>query len=126
MADRDAAPDAVTLGLRIREARRNKELGLREVARHLDRTPSYISDIENDRRTPSEDVIRQLADELDLEFEELMALAGRLGSDADRYLRRRPAATTLFRRIYESDLSDAEIQKLVQRAEKLARERDRD
>jgi transcriptional regulator with XRE-family HTH domain len=103
-----------TLGDSIRAARTDKGMKLRELARRVDRTPSYISDIENDRRIPSEDVLRHIAEELDLDFEELMARAGRFGSDAERYLRRSPAATTLFRRIQERNLNDAEIRQLME------------
>src|SRR5437899_1628715 len=99
MANRDHE----TLGEHIRKARANN-MSLRELARRLSRTPSYISDIENDRRTPSEEVLRQLANELGEQFEVLMALAGRVGTEAERYLKRSPAATTLFRKIYEKSL----------------------
>lgn len=102
-----------TLGELIRRARTEREMRLRELARRLKRTPSYLSDIENDRRVPAEDVLRGIASELDLDFEHLMALAGRFGSDAGRYLRRTPAATTLFRRIQEQNLSDEEIRLLI-------------
>lgn len=108
-----------TLGETIRAARTAKEMKLRELARCVDRTPSYISDIENDRRIPSEDVLRRLAEELDLDFEELMARAGRFGSDAERYLRRSPAATTLFRRIQERNLTDEEIRQLMEEIDEL-------
>jgi transcriptional regulator with XRE-family HTH domain len=103
-----------TLGEVIRQARTAKGMKLRELARRVDRTPSYLSDIENDRRIPSEDVLQRIADELDLDFEDLMARAGRFGSDAERYLRRSPAATTLFRRIQERNLSDEEIRSLME------------
>jgi transcriptional regulator with XRE-family HTH domain len=47
---------AKTLGQVIRDARVAAGTTLREFARTLDITPSYQSDIENDRRIPSEDV----------------------------------------------------------------------
>ena len=103
----------MTLGETIRAARTAQGMKLREVARRVGRAPSYISDIENDRRIPSEDVLRRLTQELGLDFEQLMALAGRFGSDTQRYLRRTPAATTLFRRIHEQNLSNEEIHRLI-------------
>lgn len=39
-----------TLGGRVRRARVEAGFGLRELARRLGKTPSYLSDIENDRR----------------------------------------------------------------------------
>jgi transcriptional regulator with XRE-family HTH domain len=92
---------------------------LRELGRQIGRTPSYISDIENDRRVPSEDVLRRISEVLDLDFEDLMARAGRFGIGAERYLRRSPAATTLFRRMHEEKLTDEEIRRLTQSIEEL-------
>jgi transcriptional regulator with XRE-family HTH domain len=98
-------------------------LGLRELARHLGKTPSYLSDIENDRRVPSEQVLRALSRELPVEFDELMALAGRFGEDAERYLRRSPAAAMLLRRISASRLGEQELGELLRKAEQLGRKK---
>lgn len=108
-----------TLGARVRQARVGEKLGLRELARRLKKTPSYLSDIENDRRIPSEEVLRDISRELPLEFEELMTLAGRFGEEAQRYLQRSPAAAALFRRITESKLGEEDLGKLIQRAKQL-------
>lgn len=94
---------------------------LRELGRSVERTPSYISDIENDRRIPSEDVLRRISEVLDLDFEDLMARAGRFGTEAERYLRRTPAATTFFRRMHERNLTDEEVRQLTERLEELRR-----
>lgn len=102
-----------TLGEFIRTARTARGMRLRELGRQLDLAPSYISDIENDRRIPSEDVLRRISEVLELDFEDLMARAGRFGTGAERYLRRSPAATTLFRRIHEENLTDEEIRRLM-------------
>jgi transcriptional regulator with XRE-family HTH domain len=109
----------MTLGAFIRGARIAKGLKLRGLALRLDVTPSYVSDIENDRRVPSEDVLGKVAAELDLEFSNLVARAGRLPAGAERYMRQTPAATTLFRRITEQRFSEEEIQELMTRADEL-------
>src|SRR5579875_3442536 len=88
-----------TLGEVIRDARVAAGVSLREFARSLGITPSYQSDIENDRRIPSEDVLKKIAGSLSLDFEELMALGGRFGENAERYLRRHPTAGALFRKL---------------------------
>jgi transcriptional regulator with XRE-family HTH domain len=116
-----AEPGRKTVGETIREARTGRRMPLRELARRIELTPSYISDIENDRRIPSEDALHRISDVLLLDFEDLMARAGRFGTDAERYLRRTPAATTLFRRIHEENLTDDEIRQLTQRIEELRR-----
>jgi transcriptional regulator with XRE-family HTH domain len=106
-----------SLGDVLRDARVAADLSLRQLATKLGITPSYISDIENNRRVPSEDVLRQFAETFDLKFDELMALAGRVGNDAERYLRQHPTAGVLFRRISDQHLSEDELKKLVEHVE---------
>ena len=101
MANVQEVNSPISLGARIRLARLNKHLGLRELARQLDMAPSYLSDIENDRRTPAESVLRALAAVLDQSLDELMALGGRIGDEAERYVRTTPAAALLLRRLSE-------------------------
>lgn len=108
-----------TLGECIRDARVAKKLSLRDVTSVLEIAPSYLSDIENDRRVPSEDVLRSLSKHLDLDFDDLMARAGRLGDKAERYLKRTPAAGVLFRRISESNLAPEQVERLVKQVDKL-------
>lgn len=60
----------------IRKARIKCKLGLRELARKIDISPSYLSEIENDMKpAPSNDVIERLADELLLDYNKLLILA---------------------------------------------------
>jgi transcriptional regulator with XRE-family HTH domain len=112
-----------TLGDVIREGRAAKDIKLRELARRLDVTPSYVSDIENNRRVPSEEVLAKIGTELDLDYGDLVARAGRLGSDAERYMRETPVATTLFRRISKERLTEAELRQLMERVEELRGDR---
>jgi transcriptional regulator with XRE-family HTH domain len=113
-----------TLGTVIRDARVKGGRTLREFAKLLDITPSYQSDIENDRRVPAEEVLKKTADLLALSFEELMARAGRIGEDAERYLRRHPAAGALFRRLTEANAPDAVLRKMIEEAEEFKRKKE--
>jgi transcriptional regulator with XRE-family HTH domain len=106
-----------SLGDVIRDARVAAKKGLREFSRELDIAPSYLSDIENDRRVPAEDVLRNIAASLGLNFDDLMALAGRFGDKTERYLRRTPEAGRLLRKISEKNLSDSEVRKLSEKAD---------
>ena len=81
----------MSLGDIINSARLDKGIGLRSLARELDIAASYLSDIENDRRVPSEVVLRNMARLLDLDIDLLMQQAGRLGEDAEHYLREKPS-----------------------------------
>ena len=92
-----------TLGDEVRAGRIRKDMSLRELARQVDLTPSYLSDIENDRRIPSEEVLKVLAEVIDLDFDRLMGLAGRFGDEAERLLRRTPTSGLLFRRLAQRE-----------------------
>jgi transcriptional regulator with XRE-family HTH domain len=111
-----------SFGETLREARVKKGVSLRSLASELSITPSYLSDIENDRRIPSEDVLQQLATLLDLNFDDLMAQAGRLGEEAERYLKHQPTAVKLFRRISESNLGEEDLKKLLRAVDDVRKE----
>lgn len=114
-----ANADGRSLGEVLRDARVVASLSLRDVAKKLDLAPSYLSDIENDRRVPSEDVLGRLAEELGLKVDDLMARAGRVGDQAERYMKRHPAAGVLFRRISDKRLADDDLKKLLTQVEKM-------
>lgn len=74
-------------GDRIHCARTAKGLSIRELAHLADIDYTYVSKIENTRlhHIPSEGVIERLAQALDLDKVELLALTGQLGA-GDRQL----------------------------------------
>lgn len=104
--------DELSLGEILRQARIEKGVSLRGLARQLSITPSYLSDIENDRRVPAEEVLQRMADFLGLAFDDLMTRAGRFGEQTEQYMRKQPEAVRLFRRISEADLSEAALREL--------------
>ena len=81
-----------------------------------------MSDIENDRRVPAEDILQKIASELALSFDDLMGLAGRFGEGVERYVKRQPAAGVLFRRISQANLSNEALKRLSEETEKLSEE----
>jgi len=114
-----------SLGDRIREARTAKKLTLRKLATLLDKSPSYVSDIENDRRIPSEAVLREACDIVSLDFDQMMALAGRFGDRTQRQLRKTPSLGTLLRRLADlpPDKMEAVIGSTLERLDKPPRKR---
>jgi transcriptional regulator with XRE-family HTH domain len=112
------ANDNRTLGEVIHDGRAKLKLSLRDVTKKLDITPSYISDIENNRRIPSEEVLAKLADLLELDYDDLMARAGRFGEDAVRYMKRTPAAGVLFRRLAEGKASGETVEEILKYADR--------
>lgn len=120
MADRNDQ----TLGDLIREARVATKRSLRDVAKTLEIAPSYLSDIENDRRVPAEEILRKMAALFSLDYDDLMARIGRFGERAERYLKRHPAAGVLFRQISDANLPDDALKQLLRQAEQLNKKRD--
>ena len=109
----------MSVGDIVNEARVRKRLGLRALARELNIAPSYLSDIENDRRVPSEAVLRDMARVLELDFDQLMQEAGRLGEGAEQFLRDNQLAGRLFRRMAQSQLDQEALEKLMSSLEEL-------
>ncbi len=119
-------PSGATLGQQIRDARVTAGMPLRALARQLEVAPSYMNDIENDRRVPSEAVLRRIASELDLDADLLLAAAGRVGEGAREYIRANPTAGVLFRRMSDAGLDEQSVKKLLRQAEQMISKRDKD
>ena len=65
---------------------------------------------------PSEEVLGKLTKLLDLDYDDLMARAGRFGEDAVRYMMKTPAAGVLFRRLAEKEASGKTIEEILKYA----------
>ena len=94
----------MTFGEAITQARKDRTLSQKQVAAGTLKedgiaiSPQYLNDIEHDRRNPpSEYIVRQLADTLDLELDYLLFLAGRFPSDVLEMSRNRSDITTAMR-----------------------------
>ena len=75
-------------GDRIRKRRQEKNLGLRETARKLQGSASYLSRLESgdEPNPPSEAFIRKLAVILDENPNDLMGLAGRISKEVESFV----------------------------------------
>ncbi len=75
-----------------REAKKalDKTFSLRQVAQRIEVEPSYLSKVERGSEVPSEQKIRRIATELDLDPDILLALAGKVSSDLQQVIRKRP------------------------------------
>ncbi|MGJ5814461.1 helix-turn-helix domain-containing protein [Paludibaculum fermentans] len=105
------------LAKRIRELRDLKDLSLREFARQLGNiSPAHVSDIENGRRNPSDELLRKMAVVLGVEFEELHKLDDRLPLEELRNaLRLDPALGFALRKMTEEKVSSEELLTLAAR-----------
>lgn len=74
---------ASELGQRIRDARQQQGLGLRDFAKAIGKSPGFVTQLECDEGVPSvaEDTLRSVASVLRLEADELLVLARRTPSD---------------------------------------------
>lgn len=93
-----------TFGQLIRDARKDKGYSQRELAVLVKLDFTYLSKLENDRAdyAPKEDVIRNLAIQLDLDPEELVFLSGRIPERDEQLLKQNyKEMPTLFRRMQE-------------------------
>jgi transcriptional regulator with XRE-family HTH domain len=71
------------LGQLIRDRRTEKGVGLRELARRINKSPAFQTQLECDEVAPpvAEDTLRAIASELDLDADELLVLASRTPRD---------------------------------------------
>lgn len=111
-----------SLGEIIHDARTAK-YKLREFARQLGTSPTHLSDIENNRRVPSEDLLVEIAKQLELSLEELFVATRRVPSDAHRYVADVPEAVSLFRKISVHGLNPEELRELERRTERIIQNR---
>ncbi|MBR8830387.1 MAG: hypothetical protein N5P05_003482 [Chroococcopsis gigantea SAG 12.99] len=89
----------------IKGARKDKGYSQRELSERLGLDFTYLSKLENNRAdyAPKEEVIRLLAQQLDLEAEELIFLAGRIPQQEEDLLKQHyKTMPTLFRRMREN------------------------
>lgn len=86
----------MTIGAYIREVRerlreKDRSYSLRQVAHRISVEPAYLSKIERDQvPPPSEDTLRRLAVDLGEDPDLVLAMAGKVSSDLQEIIRRRP------------------------------------
>ena len=106
-------------GAFIRRQREAKEIGLREMAKKIGVSPTYLSKVERDEFSPpAEDKVRKIAVILDLDTDELLARAGRVASDLTEIIRRQPRETASFLRSTAGRLTADEWRQLTEKSRK--------
>ena len=106
-------------GAFVRRERERKEIGLREMAKMIGVSPTYMSKVERDEfPPPAEDKVRKIAGIIGQDADELLALAGRVASDLTDIIRERPREMADFlraaRRLTAEDM--ARLARQAQRA----------
>lgn len=99
---------------RREELRRDDaRFSVRQVAERVGIEPSYLSKVERGIGSPpSEETLRRLAEELDADPDVLLALAGKVSSDLQEAIRRRPQ---LFAQVIRElkDMPDRAVLRVV-------------
>ncbi|MGE3746180.1 MAG: helix-turn-helix domain-containing protein [Sphingomonadaceae bacterium] len=105
-------------GAFIRREREGKEIGLREMAKKIGVSPTYLSKVERDEfPPPAEDKVRKIAGVLKLDADELLALAGRVATDLTDIIRERPREMADFLRAAKG-LTAEDMVRLARQAQK--------
>lgn len=99
-----------TLGERIRELREAKDLSGRELAKKLEVSAAFLSDIELGRRYPSDKVLSEIARMLGTTVEDLRKYDTRAPvKDLKRLAMLNPAYGLAFRRVIDKKVSAEEL-----------------
>ena len=81
----------IKFGAFVRQERKGREIGLREMAKKIGVSPTYLSKVERDEvPPPAEDKVRKIAEIFGIDVDELLALAGKISSDLSEIIREHP------------------------------------
>ena len=128
--------DENIFGKKLRELRKGKNLTQRDLAEEVairlraeDRRGfdfTYLSKIENGKTPPpSVAAIRQIAQVLDTDVNELVALAGKVPPEMGETLKEKSAkARTFYRSALDADLTDEDWDKLLQQLKRKTKARE--
>ena len=107
-----------SFGALVRREREAKEIGLREMAKKISVSPTYLSKVEQDEfPPPAEDKVRKIAEIIGRDADELLALAGRVASDLTDIIRQHPREMADFLRAAKGLTAD-DLARLARAAQK--------
>ena len=102
----------------VRGKRVGKEIGLREMAKMIGVSPTYLSKVERDEfPPPSEDKVRKIAEIIGCDADELLARAGRVSSDLSEIIKQHPRELAALLRTTKGLSADA-VTKLARQAQR--------
>jgi transcriptional regulator with XRE-family HTH domain len=108
-----------TFGCHLRQLRIERDITLRDFARQLGVTPTYVSQIEQDYcKPPKAYVVEKMAHILDQDVDEFLTLAGRLPEDLCEVIRNHPASMVTFLRS-AARLTESQIAEFARQATQL-------
>jgi len=106
-------------GAFVRREREGKEIGLREMAKLIGVSPTYLSKVERDEfAPPAEDKVRAIAAIIGCDVDDLLARAGRVSTDITDIIKQRPVELAALLRT-ANGLSAEDIAQLARQAQKV-------
>jgi transcriptional regulator with XRE-family HTH domain len=103
----------------VRREREAKEIGLREMAKMIGVSPTYLSKVERDDfPPPAEEKVKAIAKIIGCNEDKLLALAGRVASDLSEIIKRHPVEQAALLRATKG-LTAEDIARLVREAKKV-------
>jgi transcriptional regulator with XRE-family HTH domain len=103
----------------VRRGREAKEIGLREMAKMIGVSPTYLSKIERDEfPPPAEDKVKKIAGIIGCDVDELLARAGRVSSDLSEIIKRHPIELAALLRTTKGLTAD-DMARLAREAKKV-------
>jgi transcriptional regulator with XRE-family HTH domain len=105
-------------GAFVRRQREAKEIGLREMAKMIGVSPTYLSKVERDEfPPPAEDKVRKIAAIIGCDVDELLARADRVSSDLSEIIKQRPREIAALLRTTKGLTAD-DVTRLARQAQK--------
>lgn len=106
-------------GALVRREREAREIGLREMAKRIGVSPTYLSKVERDEfPPPAEDKVKAIAKIIGRDPDELLALAGRVASDLKEIIKQQPREMASFLRA-ANGLTAEDMARLARQAQKV-------
>ena len=110
-----ALPESATLGEEIRRRRLEAGITLRKFAVKVGISAAHLSDVEHDRRRPSEEVLKRIAAELKRgTYEALDLLMPRLEPEMQEWVAETPEVRQMLRAVRESGRDPREVLRDIQ------------
>ncbi len=102
----------------VRRAREAKDIGLREMAKMVGVSPTYLSKVERDEfAPPAEDKVKAIAQIIGCDVDELLGRAGRVSTDLSDIIKRHPVELAALLRTTKG-LTTEDIARLARTAQK--------
>ena len=104
-----------TLGEALRYAREQKGLTLRALARAVEVSAPFVSDLEHNRRTTTDERLADFAKHLGLDVEELQRRSGKIPQDIQDWIKANPEMVQLLKDIRASGRSPQELRVAIRK-----------